>query len=151
MYRPSVVDRSEVVVDPALVDLLLRERDVEVVVEIATGRMTPIRSATHARLVCEILASGARETARIVTVDERGAEPVRRCARPERSNPDRLHSIRPVHQMMDDELAAAVKKSASVLRPCSVSKVYLFSIFRQGASSLGGEPVPLAHVRPFPS
>src|ERR1700722_9044802 len=56
--------------------------------------------------------------------------------------------FRCVHQMMDDELAAAVKEVCERLAALlGLERVAFLDLHAGELSSLGGEPVPLAHVR----
>src|SRR5262249_11809849 len=100
-----------VVVDAAPVELFLRKGDVEVVVEIASEGRHPLEVPTHALLVGQYLGKrrarnrndGHVVMAEVLSgpVDVLGLKGTARTGGV---------PLRPVHQVMNDQLAAAIKE-----------------------------------------
>src|SRR5580704_1512175 len=144
-------DRSEVVVDLPLVDLLLRERDVEVEVEIAAEGRDPFEVPAHARLVRENLGERCARDGydRHVVVGEVLSRSVDVLGLEGAAGTGGIPFGR-VHQMMDNQLAAAVEEVWERLAALfGFERIALLDLQAGEPASLGGEPVPLAHVRLF--
>src|SRR5580704_3358154 len=104
-------DRSEVVVDLPLVDLLLRERDVEVEVEIAAEGRDPFEAPAHARPVRENLGewcAGDGDDCHVVVGEVLGRS-VDVLGLKGAAGTGGI-PFGAVHQMVDDELTAAIEE-----------------------------------------
>ena len=107
---------GEVVIDLALGDLLIRERDVKVVVEVAAERRHPIETPPHAGLErFDIRERRSRDCdighVMVFEVHERPFDVVAF----ERATGAALLPIRPIRKVLDDHLAATVEETSERL------------------------------------
>ena len=124
-----------VVLGVPLALLLFGDRDVEVEVEVAAQRGRPGKRPPHPPLVRLQLRERRPRHRRqrdvvVRQVDDGAVEPVgdRRARRTAR------RVVRPEHEVVDEELRAPLKRSASDALPSSVSNRYSFSIRTHGSS-----------------